>query len=117
MPIGNDEKITPISINSALNQTLAYSNFIFIIDTITEDEANKIKNKLKDIDRSKIIRTNRVGQGKARQIGVDNASSEFLAFLDYDDLWHPKKIEVQIRNLKNINIASSFKNAKVKNIY
>ena len=60
MPIGNDEKITSISINSALNQTLPYNNFIFIIDTITEDEARKIKNKLKDIDRSKIIRTNRV---------------------------------------------------------
>ena len=116
MPIGNYEELTSISINSASNQTLPYSNFIFIIDTKTEHEANKVKNKLKNVDRSKIIRTNRVGQGKARQIGVDNATSEFLAFLDYDDIWHPKKIEIQIRNLKKEGSDFSFCSYRAINI-
>ena len=49
MPIGDYQEITSLSIRSALNQTIRYSNFIFIIDTITEVEADKIKNKLKDI--------------------------------------------------------------------
>ena len=51
-----------------------------------------------------------------RQIGVDNASSEFLAFLDYDDIWHPKKIEVQIRNLKKEEADFSFCSYRAINI-
>ena len=61
MPIGDYQEITSLSIKSALNQTISYSNFIFVIDTITEVEANKIKNKLKDIKRAIIIRTQRIG--------------------------------------------------------
>ena len=89
---------------------MPYNNFIFNIDTITEDEARKIKNKLKDIDRSKIIRTNRVGQGMAEtQIGVDNASSEFLAFSDYDDILASlKKLRFKYEILKKEEADFSF---------
>lgn len=99
MPIGNDQDITILSINSALKQTLPYKKFIFIIDTKTDNEANKIKNKIKHVERSIIIKTNRIGQGAARQAGIEAASSEFIAFLDSDDIWHPKKIELQLNQL------------------
>ncbi|MCX7086163.1 MAG: glycosyltransferase family 2 protein [Methylococcales bacterium] len=36
-----------------------------------------------------------VGAGGARNVGWSMASQSFVAFLDSDDAWHPKKIEVQ----------------------
>lgn len=108
MPIGNDQEITILSINSALNQTHLYKNFIFIIDTKSDREANNIKNKLNHVERSIIIRTPRVGQGAARQAGIKAASSEFIAFLDSDDIWHPKKIELQLNQLRKEKADFSF---------
>jgi glycosyltransferase involved in cell wall biosynthesis len=35
------------------------------------------------------------GPSVARNIGWESASQPFLAFLDADDAWHPKKLEIQ----------------------
>jgi glycosyltransferase involved in cell wall biosynthesis len=37
-----------------------------------------------------------VGPAKARNIGLNQATGEFIAFLDSDDSWHPKKVSIQI---------------------
>ena len=47
--------------------------------------------------------------GRARALAVGEASGEYLAFLDCDDLWHEKKLEKQIdvisaEDIKKINI-------------
>ena len=36
------------------------------------------------------------GQGHALNVGIRNTTSEFLTFLDHDDLWLPRKIELQL---------------------
>jgi glycosyltransferase involved in cell wall biosynthesis len=36
------------------------------------------------------------GPGAARNAGWDLASQEWIAFLDADDAWHPRKIEMQL---------------------
>ena len=36
-----------------------------------------------------------VGPGTARNAGWDRASHAFVAFLDADDAWHPRKLEIQ----------------------
>ncbi len=36
-----------------------------------------------------------VGAGEARNAGWDAARGEFIAFLDADDAWHPRKVEIQ----------------------
>lgn len=36
-----------------------------------------------------------VGAGGARNIGWDRAHGTYIAFLDADDAWHPRKIEIQ----------------------
>jgi glycosyltransferase involved in cell wall biosynthesis len=37
-----------------------------------------------------------VGPGAARNAGWEAASRPFIAFLDADDIWHPRKLELQI---------------------
>ena len=116
MPIGDKQEITRVSIKSAINQTLKYKNFIFIIDTITKEESDFIYSNLKDIERSVILKTNRVGQGMARQVGVNASKSKYIAFLDYDDIWHPRKLELQISLLEKEQADFSFTSYKAVNI-
>lgn len=44
---------------------------------------------------------NNTGPATARNIAWDNAISDYVAFLDADDTWHPKKIEIQYNWMKN----------------
>lgn len=45
----------------------------------------------------KIIRLNQNGgPGVARNVGWEAAKSSYIAFLDADDAWHPRKLEIQI---------------------
>jgi glycosyltransferase involved in cell wall biosynthesis len=41
------------------------------------------------------------GPGNARNIGWDNATQPYIAFLDADDTWHPRKIEIQYGWMKD----------------
>ena len=40
------------------------------------------------------------GQSAARNAGWDVASERYIAFLDADDAWHPRKIEVQLNYME-----------------
>ncbi|MDZ7673839.1 MAG: glycosyltransferase [Acidimicrobiales bacterium] len=41
------------------------------------------------------------GGGAARNVGIDEATGTYLAFLDSDDQWDPKKLELQMEHLVN----------------
>jgi glycosyltransferase involved in cell wall biosynthesis len=36
------------------------------------------------------------GPGTARNVGWESSSSPYIAFLDADDAWHPRKLEIQV---------------------
>jgi glycosyltransferase involved in cell wall biosynthesis len=40
------------------------------------------------------------GAGAARNTGWENARYPYIAFLDSDDAWHPRKIEIQYAHMK-----------------
>jgi len=98
IPAYNSEKYIDKAINSVLNQT--YQDFeIIIIDDGSVDNTRQIIENTND-SRIKYIYQENSGPAAARNNGIKNASGEYIAFLDSDDVWLPEKLEKQIKILK-----------------
>ncbi|MFV8458419.1 glycosyltransferase family 2 protein, partial [Vibrio owensii] len=83
------------SIESVLSQT--YTDFeLIIINDKSLDNTMDVINSFTD-ERIKVI-TNPVNLGVAmtRNEGLKSSTGRFIAFLDSDDIWKPKKLELQV---------------------
>jgi len=83
---------------SVLAQTRPVDEIIVVDDGSTDDTAARVA-KFADHGVRYIYQENR-GSGAARNRGVEAASGDVFAFLDCDDLWLPRKTEVQLQYLK-----------------
>lgn len=73
-------------INSILNQDYKYIRVILVNDGSTDDSANICKEIAKQDERVSYIEQNNAGVSKTRNKGIKFADSEFLMFVDADDL-------------------------------
>lgn len=96
MPAYNSGLLILDSINSVMSQT--YKNWeLIVIDDGSSDNTFELVYELSTQDsRIKPFRQRNQGIGATRNNGYKYASGTWLAFLDHDDLWHPKKLENQI---------------------
>ncbi|QWV04245.1 glycosyltransferase [Pseudoalteromonas shioyasakiensis] len=109
MPAYNSEKYISESIESVLKQT--YHNWeLLITDDRSQDSTRTIvESYLKKDARIKLfINTENSGAGAARNNSIKQANGRFIAFLDSDDLWLPKKLELQIKFMLNNNFAFTY---------
>jgi len=100
-PSYNSSRFISQTIESVLSQTYQYWEML-IIDDCSMDNSNDIISKYtKEDNRIKLIKleTNN-GPAVARNIGIKEAKGQYIAFLDSDDLWKPKKLEKQIKFMK-----------------
>jgi glycosyltransferase involved in cell wall biosynthesis len=96
MPNYNNEKYLAEAIESVLNQS--YSNFeLIVVDDGSTDGSLEI---IKDFDHLlTCISTVNRGAAAARNLGILNSKGSVIAFLDSDDLWKQKKLEVQVKQM------------------
>ena len=72
-----------------------YNYDVIIVDDSNDNTPNIIKKYVSD-KLKLIIPKVRKGRSEARNIGIKASRGKYIAFLDSDDLWHPKKISIQI---------------------
>lgn len=99
-PIYNSSKYVDGLIRTVQEQTFSDWEHIIIDDCSTDDTCLKLERVLNGINdgRFKLIKNNEnVGPGMARNIGIENARGEYMAFLDVDDEWGRSKLDTQIR--------------------
>ena len=96
----NAMKYLPATVNSVRQQT--FSNFevlIFnngsIFNHGSFDHINKSFQCLRDL-RFKLISYPSLGISETLNLGITKARGEYVAFLDADDLWHPRKLQKQV---------------------
>lgn len=109
IPTFNREKLIERSINSVLNQT--YKNFeLIVVDDCSTDNTENVVKKYNDERIHYIKLEKNSGACKARNVGIENAKGEYIAFQDSDDVWHKDKLEVQLEQMKKNNAEVSFCN-------
>ncbi len=102
IPVYNGEKYITPAIESVLAQTHPPQN-IYIVDDGSMDNTAQIVKKLAANSTTAIhyIFTERRGPGVARNTAIKQSNADFMAFMDADDVWLPKKLEKQIALIKN----------------
>lgn len=86
------------ALQSVFDQTVKPLEIILVDDFSCDGTLEKIKNisQLYPFGLVKIVALEKnMGPGSARNAGWDMAKSDYVAFLDADDSWHPKKLEIQ----------------------
>lgn len=109
IPVHNAEAYIAKTIRSILTQTVSDYEVLLVDDASTDDSLERIR-RIRD-ERLKIIETqskHAVGAAAARNLGIEEAKGRFLAFLDADDLWHPKKLEKTLAYMKKKDAAFVF---------
>ena len=81
------------AIESCLGQTVPPSE-VLVIDDGSDDDSVKIAAAFGD--RVKVVSQQNGGEANARNRGLREAVGDWIAFLDADDKWHPRKLEMQL---------------------
>ena len=109
MPCYNAERYIAQSIESVLAQT--YQNWeLLITDDCSKDNSVKIATKysLQDDRISLLVPDEHQGIARTRNMSISRARGRFVAFLDNDDLWKPKKLEKQVNFMLEKGLGFSY---------
>lgn len=90
--VKNGEKYVEKAIQSVLNQTYTPSE-ILLVNGKSTDQTAEIASSYSEI---KIFTQKTSGLAHARNLGIEQAEGELIAFLDHDDYWVPHKLEWQV---------------------
>lgn len=96
IPCFNRKKTLSRSIDSVVNQTYKPSEIIIVDDGSTDGTRDFI---IKSYPNIKYFFQPKKGVSSARNKGIRESSSDWVAFLDSDDEWLPQKLEKQINQL------------------
>ena len=97
IPCFNSEQWIRETIYSVLAQNVENVEIIVIDDGSTDDTGNIVR---KDFPSARLIRTERQGASRARDLGTRISSGEFIQYLDSDDLLAENKIAIQVGVLR-----------------
>lgn len=85
------------TVDSVLQQTFTDWELIIVDDGSSDQTVDWITARVDP--RIQLICQENQGVTVARNTGITKSCGEYIAFLDHDDLWHPTKLEKQVRCL------------------
>lgn len=94
IPCYNDGEFIADAIQSCLSQSVRTEEIIIVDDGSTDNTADAVS---EFSNNTNYIKTSNRGAAAARNTGVAQAQSEYIAFLDADDYW----LEDKIQRIKN----------------
>src|SRR5688572_11889338 len=91
--VKNGEQYLGDALRSILAQTLPLHEII-VIDGQSTDQTGAIARSFPTV---RVIGQTNQGLANARNIGLDAAQGDWIAFLDHDDVWTVDKLRVQVQ--------------------
>jgi glycosyltransferase involved in cell wall biosynthesis len=100
IPTYNHADFLKVAITSVVEQT--YKNFeVIIVDNNSNDHTNEVVYSFND-DRIHLYKINNNGIiAVSRNLGVDHAKGDWIAYLDSDDYWYPTRLQCIVDSMNN----------------
>ena len=109
MPCYNMEKYISEAIMSVRQQTYPHWELLIVDDASTDNKVAVIESHSKQDDRIRyIVKDKHSGIADSRNQCLQQAQGRYLAFLDADDIWHPDKLETQLRFMTEKQVGFSY---------
>lgn len=112
IPCYNAESYIADAIESVIIQSFTNWEIIVVDDCSTDNSVAVIKRYCSQDHRIKYLRT-ACSSGSPtlpRNIGIEHSRGRYIAFLDSDDLWLPRKLEEQMKCIAKKEVAIVFSN-------
>ncbi len=100
IPFYNAENTIQETLENALEQTYPYIEIILVNDGSTDESVKKVEGYIESHKNIKLIHQDNAGVAAARNTGIKESKGQYIAPIDADDLWHPKRIELHIEALE-----------------
>ena len=101
IPVYNGSNFIKQSIKSAINQT--YKNIEIIVVNDGSTDNGRTENIVKEFgDKVRYICKKNGGVASALNLGIKEATGEYISWLSHDDIYKPNKIEKQIEMLEKL---------------
>lgn len=91
IPLYNKQQFIERTLQSVRNQTFTDYEIVIVNDGSTDDSEQKVLS-VNDLP-VRYFRTENRGVSAARNLGIEQARGEFIAFLDADDYWYPHYLQ------------------------
>lgn len=109
IPTFNSQDTIKAALESVFAQSLIPDEVIVVDDESTDHTCHIVTSNFPQVT---LIKKHNGGPSSARNLGIKNAKSEWIAFLDADDIWANDKCQLQVQvirdNPKAVVIASSW---------
>jgi len=99
IPTFDRRDMAAVAVESVLSQTFGDFELVVVDDGSTDGTAVFLRKEFPDPRLRVIVQENR-GASAARNRGVDGTTGRWVAFLDSDDSWLPRKLERQLEELR-----------------
>ncbi len=101
IPTYNSSDLVIRAIDSALNQTHDEIEVIVVDDASTDNTEQVIDSHRNKHNLTHVRHDENKGASAARNTGLAYATGDYIAYLDADDEWHPRKLEKQLTTLES----------------
>lgn len=109
VPVYNAGAYIEETIEMVCRQTYSDWELLLVDDCSADDSKAKIEKWCQKEERIRLIaKSQNEGAAMARNTGMEHAKGRYIAFLDADDIWLPKKLEKELRFMEEKGAAFAF---------
>ncbi|MCW5983230.1 MAG: glycosyltransferase family 2 protein [Bryobacteraceae bacterium] len=94
--VKDGERLLADAIRSILAQTLPPAE-ILVVDGQSVDHTARVARSFPEV---RYLLQPGQGLAAARNLGIQESQGDLIAFLDHDDLWDPRKLELQVQTMR-----------------
>lgn len=111
VPVYNAERFIRETMDCVVAQTYPQWELLLVEDGSSDGTVAAIEEYIREKGEARIrliVQPQNMGAAMARNRGLQEASGRYIAYLDADDLWVPKKLEHELRFMKEKSAAFVF---------